>query len=247
MSAPAGLLPQLLGLFDDLDAYALEAARNPQFELKPDGSLVTPTDREIEVILREKLAPIAPGATVWGEEYGYEPPADAGFWLIDPIDGTSNFVHRVPLWGITAAFYQGGRMTAGVISLPSLGQRMWASEGEGAYLNGERMPQIRPGKIEEFELIGHNEFGAVRERTWPGRSRHLGSFVSEFALFAQGAFRAMTSTRVRLYDAAAGILIAREIGAEIKHWDGRDFDESEWVEPKRVQPFVFMPPNSGLV
>jgi fructose-1,6-bisphosphatase/inositol monophosphatase family enzyme len=240
-------LENLLDLFDDLDARALEASRNPRFEVKPDGSLVTSTDREIEEILREKLPPLAPGAAIWGEELGYEAPTDAGQWLIDPIDGTSNFIYGVPLWGVTAAYYRDGKIVAGVISLPALGQRLWASDGEGAFLNGNRMPQVKTGPIKPYELIGHNQASSAKETRWPGKSRHLGSFVAEFAMFAQGSLRAMTSTRVMLYDAAAGIVIAREVGAVIKHHDHRDFDESEWVRPVRVEPFVFLPPDSGLL
>lgn len=245
--SPDGLLENLLDLFDDLDLRALDASLKPQFEVKPDGSLVTPTDRQIEQILRDKLPALAPGAAIWGEELGYEPPTDQGLWLIDPIDGTSNFIFGVPLWGITAAYYLGGRLVAGVISLPVLQQRFWASEGQGAYLNGRRLDPVKAGPIQPYELIGHNQASTAKEARWPGKSRHFGSFVAEFAMFAQGSLRAMTSARVQLYDAAAGIVIAREVGAVIKHYDQRDFDESEWVNPSRVEPFVFLPPESGLL
>ena len=216
------------------------------YEMKLDGSVVTETDRAIEVYFREQLPKIVPGAAIWGEEYGFDEPTEEGLWVIDPIDGTSNFAFGIPLWGITAALFQNGEMQIGVMSLPCQGITVAAAKGHGAWENGVQLPKFRPGKIEPMELIGIADSSEAFTYPYPGKMRHFGSFVVESVFFCTGRLRMMTTDGVKLYDCGTGVLAARELGAEIVHHDGRPMHESEWTKPTPMEPFVFLPPDSGI-
>ncbi len=224
---------------------AQEARGRLRAELKHDGSIVTNADKEIETFLRGEFSKLTPGAGFWGEEFGYSPPTDAGFWLVDPIDGTSNFRFGQPLWGITVGYVQNKQLRIGCIVLPDLGWVLTAAEGHGAELNGKRLPTIPPGPIRPEELIGHTDLNRA-PKVFPGKTRHLGAFVAEAAFVAKQSMRAMTAGRVMLYDAAGGIIICRELGADIRHFNGIEFDESQWCEPKKCSPFLIGPRDSNF-
>lgn len=224
---------------------AIEARKHLKPELKPDGSIVTNGDREVEEYLRSALLQLTPGAGFWGEEFGYSPPTEDGFWLVDPIDGTSNYRFGQPLWGVTIGYMQGGRLRVGTLSLPDLGIMLAAADGLGATCNGGSLAQIPPGAISDEQLIGHTDLRKMRAG-FPGKVRHLGAFVVEAAFVARQQIRAMTAGRVKLYDAAGGIIICRELGADIRHFDGTPFDESLWCEDKRCLPFLIGPRDSNF-
>jgi len=214
-------------------------------ELKPDGSIVTNADREVEEFLRRQLGPLIPGATTWGEEFGHEEPAAEGYWLIDPIDGTSNFRFGLPLWGITVGFMKDGVLEVGCVSLPDLGWCLAAARGHGATCNGEPMPMIPEGNIRDEQLMGHGDSKTFAIK-WPGKMRHVGSFVAEAAMVARQNLRAMASSRAKLYDAAGGVVICREVGAEIRELDGTTWNEADWQQPKQMNSFVIGPPRSNF-
>lgn len=208
---------------------------------KEDGSLVTEADREVEQFLRNELKHLAEGATFWGEEYGYQEPGSGGLWLLDPIDGTSNYAYGQPLWGVTVALAQEGTLVAGVVALPALGWSFRALRGHGAWCNGERMAQIPAGCVKPNELVGRSDERHDPFTPLPGKRRHFGSFVVESMFVALGMFRAMTSTRVKLYDAAGSLVVLREVGIEVRMKSGEGFDESQWLRDVRCDPFVMAP------
>lgn len=216
-----------------------------KWEVKPDGSIVTEVDRAVEQDLRETIARVTPGAAVWGEEFGYEPPNENGFWMLDPIDGTSNFTFGQPLWGVTASFFYEGAIQIGVIRLPDLDWTLTAQVGRGAHLDGVRLPDLPPGEIRPIDLVGQGDETAAARHNYPGKVRHLGAFVVEAAFFLTGRLRALVTDKVCLYDAAAGIVMAREVGADVRALDGSEWHESLWTNPGRCQPFGFFPPGSG--
>jgi fructose-1,6-bisphosphatase/inositol monophosphatase family enzyme len=233
-------------LLKQLEQTAMEGFGCHDFEHKPDGSLVTRYDKAVEERFRESIAKITPKAGVWGEEFGLGEEGPDGLWLIDPIDGTSNFIFGLPEWGVTISLYQEGRLVLGVIALPVLGETLWAEDGKGATRNGAPMPTLRAGGIERHELAVHGHTRTHSELAWPGKIRKFGSFVSDFYAFAIGGVRAMTSANAQLYDAGAGIVIAREVGADLIHFDGRQFDESDWIRPERMEGMAFVPPEWNL-
>lgn len=243
---PSPLLDGLVEAVRQAGEIALAGFSDKKYELKPDGSLVTPYDHKVEEFLRGVLAELAPGAAVWGEEQGFAEDTADGLWLIDPIDGTSNYAFGMPYWGVTVGLYKEGRIAAGVMTMPCLGQSLSAEEGQGAFLNGQRLPLIRPGGIEDWELVGHGDLSTRRHLGMKGKTRHMGAFVAEGFGFVTQGLRAMTSSNCRLYDAAATLVAARELGAVIVHFDGRPFRESDWIRPGPLEPFALLPPGCTL-
>lgn len=224
---------------------AIKCREELQSELKEDGSIVTNADRAVEEFIRNELAVLSPGTPIWGEEMGYEPPNEKGLWLIDPIDGTSNFCYGLPFWGVTVSHVLNGKIETGCINAPELGWSLAAQRGAGAFMNGERMPDIEPGIIESHNLVGYGDVRMPLKQKLPGKIRHVGAFVVEAVMFHTGGLRALITNGVRLYDAAAGILIAREIGAEVKELDGSEWEEAEWLQPTRCRRFGFFPKDSN--
>ncbi|MBS1724183.1 MAG: hypothetical protein JSS66_14665 [Armatimonadetes bacterium] len=244
MALPTDLLSTLEAVTVEAGRLAQSLRRNMEVSHKPDGSLVTSADRDVEVMLREHLPGIIAETGIWGEEFGFEEPGPNGTWLVDPIDGTSNFVFGQPLWGVTIAHMAGGRLTAGSVAMPDLGWSFVAVEGQGAFKNGERLATVKCGPIERFELVGQADDGSEAFDFLPGKRRHLGAFVAEAMFMATGGMRAMTATKASLYDAAGSLVVLREAGAEVRNADGSAFDESKWLAPGRVDPFVILPPGA---
>jgi len=101
-------------------------------ERKPDGSVVTDVDRDVETALREHLAAVRPGDAVLGEEFGGPASADR-LWVLDPLDGTGRYLRGGRGWGAIVALVRGGEVAVGVMTQPARGRRWWAARGEGAW------------------------------------------------------------------------------------------------------------------
>jgi fructose-1,6-bisphosphatase/inositol monophosphatase family enzyme len=213
-------------------------------EFKSDGSHVTNVDRETELRLKAELQPAWPGTNCWGEEYGYEPMGENGLWLIDPIDGTTNFAHGLPLWGISVALMDSAGIRLGVIALPELSVMLCAERGKGAFWNGKAMPMIPPGEIQASSLVSVNERIKVG---LPGKPRLSGAFVIDGAFTVKQYYRALFGMNEKLYDIASSVLAARELGAQIAFLDGEPFDELDWATDRKIdRPWGIFPSGSQL-
>lgn len=127
---------------DAADNITLPAfqARTFRVDRKADASEVTEIDRAAETEVSGILRAERPGYSLYGEEHGVVGPNDATRqWVIDPIDGTSNFVRGVPVWATLIALVENGVPIIGVVSAPALGRRWWAAQGAGAFQNGARL------------------------------------------------------------------------------------------------------------
>lgn len=219
-----------------------------QYELKNDGSLVTAADRNVETFLRGELTKLVPGSGVWGEEEGFTGSETEPIWLVDPVDGTSNFVYGSPLWGVTAALVRDGRIELGAIALPDFDEIYTFELGHGASCNGTPLPAIPPGHIRPEELVSYpesfsREFPNSRV---PGKNRYSGAFVIEGLWVARQRFRGMISDKANLYDAAATIGICRELGADVRYADGSELDIPEVMRQREIiKPFIIFPRDSG--
>src|SRR3954447_23876748 len=109
---------------------------------KPDLTPVSDADTAVESLLRERLATVRPQDAVVGEEYGVTGDADRR-WIVDPIDGTKNFVRRAPVWATLLALQVEDQVVVGVASAPALGRRWWASRGGGAWTSYDGQPARR--------------------------------------------------------------------------------------------------------
>lgn len=219
-------------------------------ELKPDGTIVTTADRAVETLFRRELTQLVPGATIWGEEEGYAEPGENGLWVVDPIDGTSNFAYGGPLWGVTAALVQGSEIVVGVICLPDLDEMYVAERGAGATRDGAALDPIPPGAIRPEELVGYCEWVPRRLPgvEIPGKMRCLGSFVIEGAFVATQRLRGLMGVRERLYDVAASVLLGQELGAEIRNVDGTPIDIEKLSRHGRFEkPWMIFPADNGFV
>ena len=237
-------LSQLSDIVFRAGQNALAQKADRVVEFKSDGSHVTNVDRETEVRLKAELLPAWPGTNAWGEEYGFEPMGEKGLWLIDPIDGTTNFAHGLPLWGISVALMDHDGLRLGIIALPELNVMMCAERGKGAFWNGEVMAAIPPGEIKASSLVSVNE--RVR-RDLPGKPRLSGAFVIDGAFTVRQYYRALFAVNEKLYDIASSVLAARELGATIAFLDGEPFNEFDWVKDVKIdRPWGIFPAGSQL-
>jgi histidinol-phosphatase len=221
-----------LELADLADAVTLPRfrARDLQVDRKHDATEVTEADRGAEAAVRRALASARPDHAVLGEEEGLIGPADAPFrWVIDPIDGTSNYVRHVPIWASLIALMDGDEVVVGVASAPALGRRWWAARGEGAFADGERIAVSAVSTLAETHLAhaGVGTFYAygrgdalvgLTKDVW--RSRGLGDFWMH-CLVAEGAFDAAVEPIVSLWDLAALTVIVEEAGGRFSDLTGR--------------------------
>ncbi|GID25450.1 histidinol-phosphatase [Paractinoplanes brasiliensis] len=206
-------------------------------ESKPDLTPVSDADTAVEQAIRATLARARPRDGVLGEEFGLtQAAAGPGTrrWVIDPIDGTKNFVRGVPIWGTLIALLEGDTPVAGLVSAPALGRRWWAARGHGAYAGKHQHAATRikvsgVGRISDASvcyasLDGWQQIGRLQKivdlslAAW--RSRAYGDFYG-YMLLAEGALDTMVEPELSLWDVAALIPIVREAGGTITDLAGR--------------------------
>ncbi len=234
MTTPADLPPDLalaLQLADEADAITLaHAARTDlRVETKPDLTPVTEADQATELALREGIASARPDDAIVGEEYGGDA-ASGRRWILDPIDGTKNYVRRVPVWATLIALADDEAIQVGVVSAPALGRRWWAARGHGAWTTGPESPQarrIRASSVAQLEDASfsfsdpanwdRDTLDRLIERTW--RTRAYGDFWSHM-LVAEGAVDIAAEVGLSLWDVAALVPVIEEAGGTFTTLEG---------------------------
>ncbi|AIE86876.1 inositol monophosphatase family protein [Fimbriimonas ginsengisoli] len=218
-------------------------------ELKGDGTIVTAADRAVEQLLRQELTRLIPNTTVWGEEFGFDQPGTAGLWVVDPIDGTSNFGFGSPLWGVSVALVRGDEILIGAVTLPDLRETYLAEQGQGAYRSGVRLPDIEPGPVRPEELVSYSD-GFIRkapDAKLPGKMRLAGAFVIDGTFTACQRYRGLLGYKERLYDIGACVLMGQELGAEVRYADGSPLLIEELTHPDQIgRPWIIFPKDSGF-
>src|SRR5690349_2709150 len=226
-------------LADTADSISMNRFRalDLRVEAKPDLSPVSDADTAVEQAIRATLARARPRDGVLGEEFGStEAAAGPGNrrWVVDPIDGTKNFVRGVPIWGTLIALMEGETPVAGLVSAPALGRRWWAASGVGAYSGKHQRAasRIKVSSVHRLtdasfcysSLSGWAESGRLEPiveiilQVW--RSRAYGDFYG-YMLLAEGALDAMVEPELSLWDVAALIPIVTEAGGTFTDLDGR--------------------------
>jgi histidinol-phosphatase len=205
-------------------------------DTKPDRTWVTDADRGVEGAVREALAIRRPDDAVMGEEYG-ESGESPRRWIIDPIDGTSNFVRRVPVWATLIALEVDDALEVGVASAPALGRRWWAGRGLGAWAAPDRDGEVgaavpirvsEVGDLADAHLStcgrdGWDDHGGPQRllqltaRCW--RDRAFGDFWSH-VLVAEGACDIGIDPVASLWDLAALQVIVEEAGGRFSDFAG---------------------------
>jgi fructose-1,6-bisphosphatase/inositol monophosphatase family enzyme len=182
---------------------------------KPDRSFVTEADKAVEEFLRSELAKHFPSVEVLGEEVerGVE---KSVAWVVDPIDGTANFVAGVPIWAVCVGLVEDGTPTLGAVYYPAFGELYAAQQGKGAWLNGNPIRARTDSDIRRDDLLGLSTLSVKRMQVQlPCKVRSLGTAVACFTFVAKGSFIGGILTDNRVWDIAAGWVIAKEAGAEV--------------------------------
>jgi histidinol-phosphatase len=225
-------------LADTADAISLARFRAQDLHVtsKPDLTPVSDADTAVEKALRATLARTRPRDGVLGEEFGaVEAAAGPGSrqWVIDPIDGTKNFVRGVPIWGTLIALMDGDQVVAGLVSAPALGRRWWAARGHGAYA-GRHTAAATPIRVSAVSRLADASFCYSSLPRWeetgrlPGmldimrqvwRSRAYGDFYG-YMLVAEGAVDVMVEPELSLWDIAALVPIVTEAGGTFTDLSG---------------------------
>ena len=200
-------------------------SRDFDVEEKPGAGLVTEIDRRLEANLREYLVQLVPESRVVGEEGGGEP-GEWNWWL-DPIDGTTNFVHGWPRSAISLALYRGDQAHLGLVHDPYLGETFWAQRGEGAW-SGARRLQVSPCSQLRQALLATG-FAPEPAEQW-SVCRHLqassrgvrvsGCASLDLAYVACGRVEAFWEVDLQPWDVAAGLLLVREAGGLLSDFQG---------------------------
>jgi histidinol-phosphatase len=197
---------------------------------KPDRSPVTDADTAVEDAIRTLLASARPDDAILGEEGGGEL-GDGRTWIVDPIDGTKNFLRGVPAWATLIALVDGGSPVVGVVSAPALGRRWWASAGEGAFgSSGGTTRPLRVSGVRSLEdaylsTTDLNAWGEAKSRylalvsaCW--ESRAFGDFW-QHCLVAEGALDLAADPIAYPWDLAAVQLLVTEAGGTFTDRSGR--------------------------
>ena len=205
-----------------------------QVSRKGPGDFVTEADRRTEQILYEELSKARPSFGFLMEEGG-EVKAEEGDerWIVDPIDGTTNFLHGIPHFAITIGVERDGKLFAGIVYDPIRDELYSAENGEGAFLNRRRLRVSERGNLADSLLatgipfgdrIGKKSFlvmlNAVMKRT--SGVRRLGSAALDLAYVAAGRYEGFWETGLSPWDIAGGIVIVREAGGMVGEIDGRN-------------------------
>ena len=220
------------------DADSLTTTRFKALDLhvmsKPDLTPVTDADQAVEEGIRRTLSRVRSRDAITGEEQGSSGTSSRR-WIVDPIDGTKNFVRGVPVWATLISLAVDDEVVLGVVSAPQLQRRWWASSGNGAWtgrslLKATRMQVSDVRRLEDASLSYSSLSGwedqhrlddalALMRRCW--RTRAYGDFWS-YMLLAEGAVDLAAEPELEVYDMAALDIIVREAGGRFTSLDGTD-------------------------
>ncbi|AMB58066.1 histidinol-phosphatase [Microterricola viridarii] len=221
-------------LADIADAISLDRFRSNDLEIstKPDRTFVTDADQAVERAIRARIAEARPEDGILGEEYGTEGESTRQ-WIIDPIDGTANFLRGVPVWATLISLSIDGHPVLGVVSAPAMNSRWWAASGGGAFIQeGESEPRrLRVSGVQEladasisFNSIAQWDEAGYLEKlieltraVW--RDRAYGDMWS-YMLLAEGLIDVAGEFDVKPYDLAALVPIIEEAGGRFSSVTG---------------------------
>ncbi|MEM7443946.1 MAG: inositol monophosphatase [Pseudomonadota bacterium] len=205
-----------LDYFERRDGLDVATKRSPQ-------DLVTEADKAVEMQLFSDLAAAFPEDGRVGEETGGD--VARSYWLVDPIDGTSNFVSGLPFWGISLAYVVESEPTIGILAFPAMGRTYWAKTGGGAFCNGKRLFVSKTADMGRSRIIfgrspnlppdGAHGF-AKRVMEADGAIYSFGACAFNLAMVAEGSCDGYFEERVFPWDSSAGVVLVREAGGSVR-------------------------------
>ena len=206
--------------------------QNLQVSLKGPGDYVSQADRKAEDIIFTELAKARPGYSFLMEERGTVAGDDSQHrWIVDPLDGTTNFLHGIPIFSISIALERQGQLVAAVVYNPAMDELYTAERGGGAFMNDRRLRVAARTKLNDAVVgcgvphlgRGHHGNFLVELRNVMGEVagiRRLGSAALDLAYVAAGRMDGYWETGLSAWDIAAGILLMREAGGFVSEPDG---------------------------
>lgn len=210
-------------------------------ETKSLNSLVTYVDKQAEIILVEELKKIISDATFLTEENTIEQLKGEWRWIIDPLDGTTNFIHQVPVFAISVGLQHNDEMVVGVVYELNRNECFYASKGNGAFLNGAKISVSKTGKLSDcliatgfpyydYDLLENYINVFKRLMTSTRGIRRLGSAATDLCYTACGRFDAFFEYSLSPWDVAAGALILQEAGGKIYDFKGGN----NWLHGRQI-------------
>jgi myo-inositol-1(or 4)-monophosphatase len=204
-----------------------------QVEVKSLNSLVTYVDKTSEKMLVEALQELLPDAGFITEEETINKKSENLSWIIDPLDGTTNFIHGVPCFSVSIALMEEGKVVIGVIYEVNLDECFYAWKNGGAFLNGEKINVTTTKKLSDTLLAtGFPYYDYERMQSYlkllaelmekTRGIRRLGSAATDLAYVACGRFDAFYEYSLHPWDVAAGVLIVQEAGGAVTDFEGGD-------------------------
>ena len=217
----------------DRETTSRFGAADLHVDIKADSTPVSDADRQAERIVREALKRAGSTDAIYGEEEGGSLDHAPRRWILDPIDGTKNFVRGVPVWATLLGLEEDGEIVLGVVSAPALGRRWWAARGAGAFTGGSlsdsrqihvsNASQLSEASFSYSSWSGWKERGrmdgfvALGDACW--RTRAYGDFWS-YMLVAEGVVDIAAEPELEIYDMAALVPIVTEAGGRFTSLDG---------------------------
>lgn len=201
-----------------------------------ESNLVTEVDKKSEEIIIESLLKDFPDFDILAEESGASSTKNSEFmWVIDPLDGTTNFAHGLPIFSVSIGLIKGSEVIAGVVYDPTRDQLFSAEKGKGAYLNGKKLSVSKTKEINKALLVTGFPYNVEEnpdfcfERfivmTKNSRAvRRLGSAALDFAYVAAGIFDGFWEVKLNPWDIAAGLLLVKEAGGKVTNFKGEESD-----------------------
>lgn len=216
-----------------------------EHEIKDDKSFVTIADKETEAAIIGVLKEKFPDHSFLAEETGESGSKSEYMWVIDPIDGTANFVNGLPLWAISIGLVKNGEVIAAVIYNPVINLLVHAEKGKGLWCDGVRLHVSAQGKDKAMITVGVGKAPGVKDQLaalfrespkFIKTYRYVGSAALELALLARGGTEAFISLGNSKWDYAAGVLLVQEGGGKITGLKGKPwhFEENYFIASNGV-------------
>ncbi|MDO8482749.1 MAG: inositol monophosphatase [bacterium] len=234
---------------DEILKIAVEAAQKagevllPYFQatglerkVKDDKSFVTKADLEAEAIILKTIKAKFPDHAILAEESGEAKTASPYQWIIDPLDGTANFLNGIPIFGVSIGVYKNGEPEAAAVCHPATGELFSAARGRGAFFKGKKVTVSKQEASQGLVTFGMSKDMADREsftKAFVGlektfnKRRHLGATALEMAYIARGGIEATVSFGSKLWDHAAGAVLILEAGGKITDFSGKPWKLGE--------------------
>ena len=215
---------------------------NLQVSLKGPGDFVTNCDKKVEKILIDELLKARPSYSILSEEIGEINNDDSFKWIIDPIDGTSNFLHGIPHFAISVGLEHNKEIVCGIIYDPIKDEMFTAEKGNGSYLNNQRMRVSSRPKLEDCIIFTGGPKREAKNRELALKEyykfstkvltpiRKLGSASLDMAYVAAGRCDGFWQRNLNYWDIAAGIILIKEAGGFVTDFNGND----AYIENKTI-------------